>query len=249
VSMARRELAARYRGSMGDVAWTILHPLLLMLTYFFVFGIVLKARLGGDDSRSGFVLYFLAGMLPWLPFSEAVGRSPSVIPEHRNFVKKLLFPVETLPVSQTVAALVTEGFALLIFLALLVAVRGAVPLTIGWLPALIVPQVLLTLGVCWFLAALGVYLRDLGQIIGFLLTLLMFLTPIFYPRESLPPWSLVVLNKSPIFVLVEGYRAALLDGRSPALVPLAGLWAVSLAVFFTGFAWFHRLRRSFADVI
>src|SRR5262245_51634994 len=89
LSMARRELAARYRGSMGDVAWTILHPLLLMLTYFFVFGIVLKTRLGGDDSRSGFVLYFLAGMLPWLPFAEAVGRAPSVIPEHRNFVKKL----------------------------------------------------------------------------------------------------------------------------------------------------------------
>ena len=249
LSMARREMAARYRGSVGDVAWTILHPLLLMLTYFFVFGIVLRSRLGGDESRSGFVLYFLAGMLPWLPFSEAVGRAPAIILEHRNFVKKLLFPIETLSVSQAVAALATEGFALLIFLVLLFAMRGAVPVTLLWLPALVIPQFLITVGVSWFLAALGVYLRDLGQIIGFLLTLVFFLTPICYPESALPDAARPILDKNPMYILVQAYRAILLEARAPALLPLAALWAFSIAACVGGAAWFQKLRRSFADVI
>ncbi len=128
-SMVRRDILGRYRGSFGGVFWTLLNPLLLMLAYFFVFGIVLRARFAGDPSRSGFVLYFLAGMLPWLPFSEAAGRAPFVMMEHRNFVKRLVFPLETLPINVTVAGLVTQGFALVVFLALLVATRGAIPVS------------------------------------------------------------------------------------------------------------------------
>lgn len=248
-SLARRDLAARYRGSLGDVAWTILHPLLLMLTYLFVFGIVLRARFDADPSRAGFVLYFLAGMLPWLPFSDAVARSCGVMLEHRNFVKKLLFPIETLPVSQGLAALASEGFALTIFLALLAASRGAIPATALWLPLLIVPQFLLTLGVSWFLAALGVYLRDLGQIIGFALTAVFFTTPICYPESSLPSSVVPLLEASPIYILVRGYRAVLIEGRAPETWPLAGLWIASALVCVAGFAWFHRLKKSFPDVI
>src|SRR5258705_13776996 len=107
-SMVRRDILARYRGSFAGAAWTFLNPLLLMATYFFVFGVVLQSRFGADQSRTGFALYFLAGMLPWLPLSEAVGRAPHVILEHRNFVKKLVFPVETLCVNQVLAGLVTE---------------------------------------------------------------------------------------------------------------------------------------------
>jgi hypothetical protein len=97
--MVRRDILGRYRGSFGGAFWTLINPLLLMLTYFFVFGVVLRSRFGQDQSRSGFALYFLAGMLPWLAFSEAAGRSPGVMLEHRNFVKKLVFAVETLPVN------------------------------------------------------------------------------------------------------------------------------------------------------
>src|SRR5512147_633748 len=108
-SLVRRDILGRYRGSFGGAFWTLLNPLLLMLTYFFVFGIVLRARFSGDPSRSGFALYFLAGMLPWLPFSEAAGRAPFVMLEHRNFVKKLVFPLETLPVNLALAGLVTQA--------------------------------------------------------------------------------------------------------------------------------------------
>jgi lipopolysaccharide transport system permease protein len=248
-SMVRRDILGRYRGSFGGVFWTVLNPLMLMTTYFFVFGIVLRARFHGDPSRSGFVLYFLCGMLPWLAFSEAAGRAPFVVLEYRSFVKKLVFPLETLPVNLAAAALVTEAFALVIFLAGLLLARGAVPASVLWLPVLVVPQLLFTLGVCWFLAALGVYVRDLGQINGFLLTLWFFLTPICYPVESLPPRALAILSKNPMFVLVHAYRDIFLEARAPSFGPLWKLWVISAVLFFAGHAWFYKLKRSFADVI
>ncbi len=249
-SMARRDILARYRGSFGDVFWTILNPLLLMATYFFVFGVVLQTRFGADRSPTSFALYFLAGMLPWLAFSEPAGRSPFVIVEHRNFVKKLIFPLDTLPVNQVVAGLVTELFAAGVFIVALLLIRGSVPVQVLWLPVLLIPQLLFTLGVCWFLAALGVFVRDLGQIMGFVLTLWFFVTPICYPEPAtLPASAMAILRKNPIFVLVRGYRAVFLEGRAPELLPVLKLWAVAVLVFFLGHAWFYKLRKSFADVI
>ncbi|MGC9970350.1 MAG: ABC transporter permease [Bryobacteraceae bacterium] len=248
-SMVRRDVLGRYRGSFGGVFWTLLNPLLLMTTYFFVFGIVLRARFHNDPSRAGFVLYFLCGMLPWLAFSEAAGRAPFVILEYRNFVKKLVFPLETLPVNLTAAGLVTELFALVVFVAGLLLARGGVPATAAWLPLLLIPQLLLTLGLCWFLAALGVYVRDLGQINGFLLTLWFFLTPICYPVESLPPQAMAILAKNPFFVLVQAYRDIFLEGRAPSFGPLWKLWLLSAVLFLLGHAWFYKLKRNFADVI
>jgi lipopolysaccharide transport system permease protein len=248
-SMVRRDITARYRGSFGDLMWTVLHPMLLMATYFFVFGIVLQSRFGPDQSRTGFVLYFLAGMLPWLAFSEAISRAPSVVVEHRNFVKKLVFPVEILPVTQVASGLVTQAFATGVFLLVLLAIRGYIPLSIVYLPLLLVPQLLFTLGLAWFLSALGVYLRDLGQISGFLLTLWFFLTPICYPEASLPEQAAVILAKNPIFQLVKGYRDIFLEGRAPASGMVWKLFLISLACFLLGHAWFYKLRKSFADVI
>ena len=250
VSMVRRDILARSRGSFGGAMWTFLNPLLLMATYFFVFGVVLQQKFGADTSRTGYVLYFLAGMLPWLPFSEAVGRSPYVVIEHRNFVKKLVFPLDTLPVNLVIAGAVTQVFAMAIFLVGLLAARGSVPLTVLWLPVLIVPQLLLAAGLCWFLSALGVFVRDLGQIIGFLLTLWFFLTPICYAESAKIPASVArLLGLNPILVLVRGYRAIFLEGHAPALGALAALWIGSTVVALLGYAWFHRLRGSFADVI
>lgn len=248
-SMARRDILARYRGSFGDLFWTILNPLLLMATYFFVFGVVLRTRFGADQSSTGFALYFLAGMLPWLAFSEPAGRAPHVILEHRNFVKKLIFPLDILPVNQVLAGLVTELFAAAVFIAALVAIRHYFPASVIWLPVLLVPQLLFTLGLCWFLAGLGVFVRDLGQIIGFLLTLWFFITPICYPESSLPANAVALLRKNPMFVLVRAYRAIFLENHAPELFPMLKLWGVAVAVFLFGYAWFYKLRRSFADII
>jgi lipopolysaccharide transport system permease protein len=250
--MVRRDILGRYRGSFAGAFWTLINPLLLMLTYFFVFGVVLRSRIEGDASRAGFGLYFLAGILPWLAVSEALGRAPTVILEHRNFVKKLVFAVETLPVNLAASGLVSELFAVLLFGIFLLLLRGGVPASAVWLPALLIPQILLTLGLSWFLAALGVFVRDLGQVAGFLLTIWFFLTPICYPESSLstlPHSATLFLSKNPMTVLVRGYRAILLHNQAPAWGPLWKFWLLSAAVFLLGHAWFHKLQGSFADIL
>jgi lipopolysaccharide transport system permease protein len=248
-AMVRRDILGRYRGSFAGVFWTLIHPLLLMLTYFFVFGMVLRARFGNDTSRSGFALYFLAGMLPWLAFSEAIGRSAGVLPEHRNFIRKLRFAVETLPLNLVAAGLVSEFFAIALYCGFLVVVRGSVPLSVLWLPVLLIPQVMFTAGLSWFLAALGVFVRDLGQMIGFVLTLWFFLTPICYPEASLPKEFLPLFGKNPVYVLVRGYRAILLEHRPPDFGSLWKFWLLAAVVFILGHAWFYKLRKTFADIV
>jgi lipopolysaccharide transport system permease protein len=248
-TLVRRDVLSRYSGSFGGAFWAVLNPLLLMLTYFFVFGVVLKQRFGGDPSRAGFAIYFLAGMLPWLAFSEAAGRAPFVMIDHRNFIKKLVFPVETLPVNLVVAGLVTEFFGVILFALALALVRGRVPLSVVYLPALVLPQILFTAGICWFLAALGVFIRDLAQVIGFLLTIWFFITPICYSEAALPARVMGLEKWNPIFVLVRGYRAILLESSAPDWRAVAWLLAVSILVFLLGHAWFYKLRRSFADLI
>ena len=224
-AMVRRDILGRYRGSFGGAFWTIINPLLLMLTYFFVFGVVLEARFSdADTSRTGFALSFLAGMLPWLAFSEAAGRAPTVVLEHRNFVKKLVFAVETLPVNLVAAGLVTEIFAVALYCGFLLVIRHTLPASILWLPLLLIPQLLFTAGVSWFLAALGVFLRDLGQIIGFILTLWFFLTPICYPETKLHGPSAAILTRNPIYILVHGYRAIFLQNHAPDFGPLWKFW-------------------------
>lgn len=248
-SMVRRDILARYRGSFGDVLWTFLNPILLMATYFFVFGVVLQSRFPGDPSRSGYALYFLCGMLPWLSFSEPVNRAAFAILEHRNFVKKLVFPVEIIPVNHVISGFIMSLFASVVFLVVLLLSRGGIPLTIFWLPVVIVPQLLFTAGLCWMLSSFGVFARDLGQISGFLMTLWFFLTPICYPESSLPGGAVDILRNNPLYVLVHGYRRTLLESQAPEFWPTFKLYLLSLFVFWLGYSLFRKLRRNFADVI
>ncbi len=248
-SLVRRDIVGRYRGSYGGLFWTIIHPLLMMLTYWFVFGFVLRARFVADGRPSNFTLYFLAGMLPWLAFSEAVGRSTGIVLEHAMFVKKLVFPVEILPVNLVFAGLFSQFFGVIIFLLGMLAFGESPPLTTLYLPVLLAPQILLTMGLCWFFAGLGVIFRDLGQILGFVLTVWFFITPICYGEGSLPPNLLWLYQLNPIFVLVRGYRDILLEASAPAWQPLGWLTLGSAIVFVVGFAWFYKLKRSFPDLV
>lgn len=246
-SLIRRELLARYRGSFGDLLWAVINPLLLMVTYYFVFGLVLRSRFAGDPSTEGFVLYFLAGMLPWLAISESLARAPVVLHENRNLIKKLVFPVEVLPLNQTAMGLVTSAVAMVLFLGLLWLLRGRVAVSALTLPLILLPQLLLTAGLAWALAALGVFLRDLAHLMSFALNLWFFLTPICYDARSLPAGALAVLGKNPLFVLVNQYRRVLLEGLAPDWDALAKLYLLGVVVFFGGYAWFARSRKSFAD--
>lgn len=165
-SMTRRDLMARYRGSFGDALWAVWNPLLQMATFFFVFGVVLKTRFPGIESESGYAFYLICGMLPWLAISEAVARAPGAMVENRHLVKKTVFPFEIVAVQHLLAALVTQGIGTVIFVLAHLIFLGPLHWTVVYLPLLLIPQVLLTLGTCWALSAVGVYLRDLIQVIG-----------------------------------------------------------------------------------
>ncbi|MBL8236542.1 MAG: ABC transporter permease [Bryobacterales bacterium] len=248
-SMVGRDLEARYKGSYGDRAWTFAQPLLLMLAYWFVFGLVLKTRFGDDSNPSIYMLFFLCGMLPWLAISEAVGRAPNVILEHRNFVKKLVFPVEILPANLVFSGLVSSGLALIVYLFFLMATREHIPPEALWLPVVLVPQAVFTLGVCWAWAGLGLFARDLAQVNGFLLTLVFFLTPICYPMEKLPARAVTILQKSPVYKLVGEYRLLFISESAPDWMVMGQLMGMSLVIFYLGYGVFRKLRPSFPDVL
>ena len=249
VSMVRREIVGRYRGSMGGALWTIGHPLLLMIAYYFVFAVVLRVRFTPARGSGGFLFYFICGMLPWLAFSEALGRAANVVFEHSNFVKKVVFPLEILPANLTLMGLATEFFGIVVFLVALMAAGQGLHWTAAYLPVVLIPQLLLTVGLCWFLAALGVFLRDTGQFMGYLLTVWFFITPICYPASSLPEKWLWLLSKNPLYVIVTAYRAMFLEGSAPEWRPLAQLWVVAILAFWIGHAWFYKAKKSFADIL
>jgi lipopolysaccharide transport system permease protein len=251
-TLVRRDILSRYAGSVAGALWTILNPLLLMLTYFFVFGIVLQAKADNDPTTTGFAFYFLTGMMPWLAFSDAAARAPGILVEHRNFIRKLVFPVETLPVNLVATGLVTEFFGIIVLVLGLLITRGHIPATMLWLPVLVIPQILLTAGLCWFLAALGVFVRDLSQVTGYILTIWFFVTPICYPESQLArlsPEAVHLAGLNPILVLVRNYRRIMLESSAPDWIPLLLTTAASAVIFLAGHAWFHKLRRSFADLI
>ena len=248
-SMTRRDLAARYRGSFGDALWAVWNPLLQMATYYFVFGVVLQTRFPGYEGKSGYAFYLIAGMLPWLAISEALSRAPSAMIENRYLVKKTVFPFEIVAVEQMLAALVTQAIGTAIFLVGQVLFLGPPKWTLLWLPVLLIPQMLLILGASWALSALGVFLRDLIQMIGPVLMLVFYASPICYPESVAPPSLAAWFQINPVAILVRGWRNALLDGRSPDWAPLAGITLFALILFAAGLRLFEKLRRSFADVL
>ena len=248
-AMVERDILSRYKGSFGDIFWTLLQPILLMSTYFFVFGVVLHSSYDGDRTPAGYALFFLCGMLPWLAFAESMGRAPFVVWEHRNFVKKLLFPVEILPVNLTIAGLVTSGLAFIVYLFFMMAAKGFLQWSMVWLPVVVIPQILFTMGMCWLMAVAGVFVRDLVQINGFLLTLWFFLTPICYSDKSLPQQAMPLFRRNPMYAFVRGYRLILLEGRAPEFEPMLKVTLFSIFLFFFGHWLFKRMKRQFADIV
>ncbi len=247
--MVKRDLVGRYKGSFAGLLWTVLNPLALLFVYWFVFAVIFRVRFGTDGRPINFVYYVVAGLLPWMAFSEALIRSNTCVVENVNLVKKVVFPLEILPANHTVASYINSlvGILLLIFLAL--GSRGTLPWTIVLLPLVVLPQLLLTAGIGWFLASLGVFIRDINHVIGLVLTIWMFLTPIVYPESLVPSALRPILHLNPFTAIVVGYRNILLDGVLPPTGQWLYLLGVSVVTFFLGFYWFVRTKKAFADVI
>ncbi len=249
--LTRREFEAKYRGSMLGVAWAVITPIVMMMVYTFVFHSVLASRWPGQaaDDRAGYALNLLAGLLVFNVFAECLGRAPRLILENPSYVKKLVFPVEVLPVVALMGAIASAligGCVLLLFLLIL---EGMPPPFILLLPLLALPLLLLSLGVSYLLAALGVFLRDLGQLIGLLVMLLMFLSPVFYPAQNVPqPWR-ELLALSPIAATIEWVRGAIFLGSLPAAGAYCAQLLFGLLFLALGYRTFMALRPGFADVV
>lgn len=247
--MVRRDLVGRYKGSYAGLLWTVASPLSLLAIYWFVFAVIFQVRLGLEDKPGSFVFYVFAGLLPWMAFSETLIRSNTAIIENVNLVKKVVFPLEVLPVNHVLSSGLNSLVGLGLLLGVLLVTQGRLPWTIVLLPLVIIPQLLLTAGFGWFLASLGVFIRDITHVLGLILTIWMFLTPIVYPERLVPASFLPVLRVNPFTAVVTGYRNLVLDGTLPAPATWGYLVGLSLAAFFLGYHWFVRSKKAFADVI
>ena len=247
---ARRDVLARYRGSLLGLGWSFLTPLLMLAVYTFVFRVVFKARWGtGGADDLEFALQVYAGLIVFGLFAEVVSRAPRLVLDQPNLVKKVVFPLEILPWVAVLAGLFHLALNLIVLLGAAAIARGGLPLTVVALPLVLIPFVPLLLGLAWFLAALGVYVRDVGQIAALAVNLLMFLSPVFYPISSLPerwqPW----LRANPLTPVIEQLRRVTLEGAWPDWTQLAINLVVASAIAWLGARWFAVTRNGFADVI
>lgn len=251
VTLAQRDVLGRYRGSLLGLAWALVTPLLMLLVYTFVFGVVFQARWGAApvESRADFALALFAGLLVFNLFAECVLRAPRLVVEHANFVKKVVFPLEILPLVVLLGALFHMAIGLAVWLLAHLALAGPPPWTALLLPLAILPVLLLALGLGWLVSSLGVFLRDMGQVISVLLTALLFLAPVFYPLKAVPENVRDWFYLNPLTPPIEMARDLLLWG----VLPSPALWSLSLAAAalaaWAGFAWFQKTRKGFADVL
>lgn len=250
VALTKREILGRYRGSVMGLVWSFLNPLLMLVVYTFVFSYVFKARWNsGSDSQIEFALLLFAGLMVFNIFSECVSRAPSLIVVNANYVKKVVFPLEVLPWVVLGSAIFHFAVSLFVWFLGYAIYCGIPHATVLYLPLIIIPLSLFTAGVSLFLSSLGVYLRDVSQIIGSVLTVLMFLTPIFYPVSSLPDNFQILFMLNPLTSIIEMTRDVLYWGNAPNFSLLLLNTSYSCLVAWCGFVWFQRTRKGFADVI
>jgi len=250
-ALVKREVVGRYRGSFLGILWSFFNPLFMLAVYTFVFSVVFKARwgAGGSDSKTEFALMLFAGLMVFNIFSECVSRAPVLILANANYVKKVVFPLEILPWVALGASLFHGAISLAVWLAAYLILFGVPHVTVLYLPLIILPLLLFIIGLSLFLASLGVYLRDVSQFIGVLLTVLMFMSPIFYSAEALPEAYRGLLYLNPLTPAIEQVRAVLYWGQTPNFLLLLGSLLISGFVAWLGFAWFQKTRKGFADVL
>ena len=249
-TMTRREVIGRYRGSVIGIAWSFFNPLLMLAVYTFVFSEVFQARWAGQDtSKGGFAILLFVGMIVHGLFAECANRSPSLIMSNGNYVKKVLFPLEVLSVVTLGSALFHTGTSLIVLLLAQFVLTHTLYWTALLLPLVLLPLVIATLGFSWLLAALGVYLRDVGQVIGVLTTVLLFLSPVLYPVAALPPAYQPWLRLNPLTYIIEESRNVLLFGRWPDWQSMALAMLIACVIAMAGFTFFQKARKGFADVL
>jgi lipopolysaccharide transport system permease protein len=247
--MVKRDLFGRYRGSMMGTFWTIINPVGHLLLYTFVFSIILKVKLGTDASTGNFALYLMAGLLPWGTLAESLMRATGCIPENPNLVKRVVFPLEILPLVLVISSLASEMVALAPLILAACIYLHAVPYTLIFLPLIMLSQTMFVLGLSWLLAALGVFVQDIKHAISLTLSVWMYATPIVYPEKYIPKALHFLVWLNPMAGIVGDYRRVMLQQVPPDWTMFASYTIVAFFLFLGGFYFFDKTKRSFADVI
>ncbi|MDM8527702.1 ABC transporter permease [Anaerolineales bacterium HSG24] len=247
----KRQVAERYKGSYLGLIWSFVTPLVMLLVYTFVFSVIFQARWSHTitGSYAEFALTLFTGLIAFNLFSETVIIAPTLIINNPNFVKRVVFPLEILPVSSLGSALVNSGISLIILLAGTIIVLNQLAWTIIFLPFVYLPLVLLVLGLSWFLASLGVFIRDIGHLLNVLMQMLFFLTPIFYPISAVPESIQFILYLNPLTFIVTHFRRVILWQQLPDWGQLFIITGASLLICLLGYSWFMRSKKTFADIV
>ncbi len=251
LKLLRRDFAERYRGSYLGLLWSLLLPLLSLLVFTFFFGVIFQMRWAGrgDASLGDLALILFVGMALYNFLAECLSRAPGLILAHQNYVKNVVFPLEMLPAVMVASAVLTLAATLLVILLLQATLGSGLSWTALLLPVMILPLILFVLGLSGFLASLGVYIRDIQQLIIPLVQLMMFLSPVFYPVAALPeamrPW----LQLNPLALAIEQTRGIILFGQAPHWTPYLLSLVAGGCIALIGAWWFARTRRGFADVL
>ncbi len=246
-NFVRRDLRARYVGSLMGFFWAVIHPLVLLASYSFVFSVVFQIR-PYQSATENFALYLFCGILPWLYFQDTLSRSCTSVTDHAHLIRKTVFPSEILPVSLLLSNLVYHLIGLGV-LCVVLAAAGLLRWTVVILPLYLGALMVLCLGLGWLSAAVQVFLRDAAQVLSVLLVFWFWLTPVFYSLEQVPEAYRPLLQANPLAMAVHGYRDCLLEGRVPAWEELALLWLMAAAAFAAGGLVFRTTKREFVDVL
>lgn len=250
-SLGWREIQGRYRGSILGRAWTVITPLLMLTVYTLVFSQIFQTR--WQDVKQlgpmGFALNIFAGMIVFGLFAESASSAPSKILENPGFVKKVVFPLEILPVLPVMSAYFHAICSLVVLAVFALLTVHTIPITFIWVPLIWLPLTLICLAISWLLSATGVYLRDVGQSIGVVINMAMFLSAVFYPISALPVRWQPLLKLNPIAATIDQTRMAAIHGQTPGIIPwLIGIGA-GLGLCELSFRFFRRAKRGFPDVI
>lgn len=252
MQMTKREVVGRYKGSAMGMAWSFFNPVFMLVVYTFVFSEIFKSRwggVGGDESKTQFAVVLFVGMIVLSLFSEVLNRAPGLILSNANYVKKVVFPIEILPIIAMGAALFHTLISLGVLLAAFALFNGYLHWTAIFTPLVLLPLVILTTGLAWMLASLGVFLRDVAQTISIITTLLMFLSPIFYPVTAVPERFRSFIMANPLTFIIEQAREVLIWGHLPNWIGLGIYTFAAATIAWAGYAWFQKTRKGFADVL
>jgi lipopolysaccharide transport system permease protein len=245
--LIKRDVLLRYRGAMFGVAWVFLNPLIMLAIFAYVFGQIFQARWPQQETGAPFWLVLYSGLIAFNIFAEAVSRAPASVRGTPSYVKKIIFPLEILPLVPLGAALVHGTFNFLILLAAL-AWTGHLTPSVALYPLMLLPLLLLALGLSWFFAAWGVFIKDMNQIVPPFVQMLMFLSPVLYPASAVPEILRPLYHYNPLGVVIESCRNAAL-GQAIDWPSWGTASAISLAIALLGHAFFRHSREEFADVI